>query len=321
MHPEGAPFTLDEDREWPLWDPFVLYDQDEGLYKVWYTVWGGHEPDFYQNRVMGVGHAWSRDGLRWTRQPGGHVLLPSPGSWDENGIETVSVVKHEGTYYLWYLGKRYGPWRHQIGLATSRDGRRWVKHLSNPVLRPEQPFEGDTVKEPSVLWDLEEGLFKMWYNGMRSTEQVVRVGYATSRDGVRWEKRTGPVNGSGSAGWNHVNVLKLPGERGCLLFALIDYSVRSFWSPDGLTGWRANPNGPVLRARPIADSWNGAKHDFENLTAFGSPSAIVRAGRLRLYHMRSWYWATEYGDQAMRFGLAEGALWERPRVYLPGLWR
>jgi hypothetical protein len=216
------------------------------------------------------------------------------------------------------LGKSYGPWLHQLGLATSTDGRRWTKHAANPVLSPEQPFEGDTVKEPSVLWDAEEGLFKMWYNGMRSAERVVRVGYATSQDGVRWTKRRGPVNGEGSAGWNHVNVVKLPGAgRGYLLHALVDYSVLQLWSPDGLTGWRANPDNPVLRARTVGHIWNGAKHDFENILAYGSPSALVRDGRLELYHMRSWYYATEYGDRGMRFGLATGALGDARSVETP----
>ena len=336
LHSRGAPFTLageEGEQSWTMWDPFVLFDEDEGRYEVWYTVWGGHEPAFYGNRVMGVGHAWSEDGIHWTRQPGGHVLLPTPGSWDKDGLETVSVVKHEGTYYLWYLGKAYGPWLHQLGLATSRDGRTWTKHPANPVLSPEQPFEGDTVKEPSVLWDAEEGLFKMWYNGMRSTERVVRIGYATSLDGVAWTKHRGPVNGEAAAGWNHVHVAKVPGEgRGYLLHALVNYSVLQFWSPDGLTGWQASPNNPVLRARAIGHTWNGAKHDFENILAYGSPSALFRNGRLELYHMRSWFYATEYGDRGMRFGFATGppgapSAVETPepaarmRIHLPIAWR
>jgi len=314
LEPEAVPFRLRDGTEWRLWDPFVLYDEDDDLYKVWYTVWGGSEPGFYGNRVMGVGYAWSVDGLDWTRQPGGHVLVPTPGTWDQDGLETVSVVKVNGQFYMWYLGKNYRPYRLQIGLATSPDGVRWTKHPGNPVLSPEQAFEGQNVKEPSVLWDEEAGLFKMWYNGMEG--RVVRVGYATSPDGVTWTKLEGPVNGAGSAGWNHVHVVKAPAG-GYQMYFLIAYSVYEAWSADGVHDWTLNPNGPVLRARTVNHTWNGAKHDFERLLAYGSPTVVFRDGKIRLYHMRTSTTATEYGDDSMRFGLAIGAAGGGGRIYVP----
>jgi hypothetical protein len=122
----GAPFYLDFPKEWRMWDPFGLYDEDDGRYKVWYTVRGGHEHDSYRNRLMGVGHAWSDDGIRWVRQPGGHTMLPAPDSWEQGGLETVSVLKRDGVFCMWYLGKRYQPYKLRLGLATSTDGVSWT---------------------------------------------------------------------------------------------------------------------------------------------------------------------------------------------------
>jgi hypothetical protein len=60
----------------------------------------------------------------------------------------------------------------------------------NPVVKPDRPWEiegGDPTAMPfsdGVWWDPQDQLFKLWYMGgyVRSTC------YATSKDGIRWEK-------------------------------------------------------------------------------------------------------------------------------------
>jgi hypothetical protein len=64
-------------------------------------------------------------------------------------------------------------------------------HPANPILKPDQPWE---IKNPDhaaamifsdgVWYDPKDQLFKMWYLGGESAS----TGYATSRDGIRWEK-------------------------------------------------------------------------------------------------------------------------------------
>ena len=42
---------------------------------------------------------------------------------------------------------------------------------------------------PTVIWDEEERIFKAWYSGSDiAPERWTAVGYATSTDGVTWEK-------------------------------------------------------------------------------------------------------------------------------------
>jgi hypothetical protein len=64
-------------------------------------------------------------------------------------------------------------------------------HPASPVLRPDKPWEMEDRDHPAAMvfsdgvWhDPKDGLFKMWYMG----GQCESTCYATSRDGIRWEK-------------------------------------------------------------------------------------------------------------------------------------
>ena len=75
------------------------------------------------------------------------------------------------------------------------------KHPANPVIRPDRPWEGDGVAAGnSSLYDPCEKLFKIWYLA------AGRICYATSTDGLHWEKPDlGLVEYEGSAKNNIVN--------------------------------------------------------------------------------------------------------------------
>ncbi len=63
-------------------------------------------------------------------------------------------------------------------------------HPASPVLKPDQPWEQEgaspvaMVFSDGVWYDPQERLFKMWYMGGYTRSTC----YATSRDGIRWEK-------------------------------------------------------------------------------------------------------------------------------------
>ena len=66
-----------------------------------------------------------------------------------------------------------------------------VKFEGNPVMKPETPWEvnagGNATVRPNgggMWWDAKDGVFKLWYEaGWLHT-----VCYATSKDGIRWER-------------------------------------------------------------------------------------------------------------------------------------
>ena len=64
-------------------------------------------------------------------------------------------------------------------------------HPANPVLKPDKPWEmknpdhaAAMVFSDGVWYDPKDQLFKMWY----LVGESAATGYATSRDGIHWEK-------------------------------------------------------------------------------------------------------------------------------------
>jgi len=61
-----------------------------------------------------------------------------------------------------------------------------VKYAGNPVLRGDKPWEAGSVAiYGTVIYDEQDQLFKMWY---RAIDDTCYACYATSTDGVHWEK-------------------------------------------------------------------------------------------------------------------------------------
>jgi DNA-binding GntR family transcriptional regulator len=90
------------------------------------------------------------------------------------------------------------------------------KHWSSPVLRAEQPWEGQRV-EPSatVLYDPERTEFRMWYHSYRllsPTEEQYGLCYAVSLDGIHWRKPALDI--ASYEGYSRTNLLVPWGEVG-----------------------------------------------------------------------------------------------------------
>lgn len=65
------------------------------------------------------------------------------------------------------------------------------KHPGNPLIKADRPWEGWRIElYGSVIYDSEEKLFKMWYQGEETSKCFPDYAalYATSQDGVHWEK-------------------------------------------------------------------------------------------------------------------------------------
>jgi predicted GH43/DUF377 family glycosyl hydrolase len=150
-------------------------------------------------------------GVNWTKYES-NLVLPLGGSWEAIYVGYPSVIKDDSAtpdkrYKMWYGGCQayeVGLWR--IGYAYSSDGINWTKYENNPVLDLGANGEWDDVyvEEPSVI--LDGGTYKMWYAGYDGSN--IRIGYATSLDGISWTKSTSnPVLDLGADGeWDDVRV-------------------------------------------------------------------------------------------------------------------
>jgi hypothetical protein len=162
----------------------------------------------------------------------------------------------------------------------------WTKYAGNPVLEVGAPGEWDAgvVDHSEVIFD---GLtYHMWYGGGLVFHQS-DIGYATSTDGVHWDKWPGnPVVVRGAPGdWDGGHIQ--PGAvlwdgatfhmwyGGCVSGDLGPCATGYATSPDGVT-WTKDPGNPVLTVGN-AGSWD-------------SLVALITAVVVEGEGFRYWYW-------------------------------
>ncbi|HBI43350.1 MAG TPA: hypothetical protein DDY78_10920 [Planctomycetales bacterium] len=172
-----------------VYAPCVLLDA--GRFKMWY---GGQGKDGHDR----ISYAESEDGQKWIRK--GVVLKDDLA----NHVNGPSVVKVEGRFFMYYTRTKKDV-VDRIDVATSTDGLKWK--VKGVALRPGEVGQWDSlsVGRPAVIF--EDGLFKMWYDGRKdfppgapvkgvpkSDKSQRSVGYATSKDGLKWERyKASPV--------------------------------------------------------------------------------------------------------------------------------
>ena len=203
----------------------------------------------------------SRDGSHWSEPPT-VVLGPRPETGWENDINRPCVLRRADVYHMWYTGQARS--RSWIGYATSADGVAWKRMSEKPVPAADQPWEkGISVMCPSVIWDDEAGLFRMWYSGGEQNEPNA-IGYATSPDGSNWTKYGGnpifvprpdhpwkkhKVTACGVekvGDWHLMFYIGFENERMA--------RVCLARSQDGVTNWQRHPANPIIA--PGRDQWD-----------------------------------------------------------------
>jgi len=222
----------------------------EGVFKMWYE---GDDS---------FGYATSIDGIAWTEYAGNPVITPGPlGAWDQDNIDSPSVVVVADTFHMWYSGVD-SLHDNRIGHATSPDGIVWTKDAANPVIDLDDPFGWDAQEamHPFVIY--EDGGFKMWYNGHDGLAQ--RILYATSPDGIAWTRFTSffMLEQGAPGRWDENELGPM-----CVLRAndgyhmwytawnnTPEYAIGYAASPDGLTWTKAMADNPVLE-RGSPGSW------------------------------------------------------------------
>lgn len=152
--------------------------------------------------------ATSTDGVQWEQRG---VVLEDPSA---NHCNDPSVVEAHGVLFMFYTRAGSGV-TDEIAVATSTDGERW--QMRGTALAPGKPGTWDSlsVGRPSVLFA--DGLFRMWYDGRqdlppdapdpkapKSGTSQRHVGYATSHDGIHWDRNGSEPIYDHDAGGVHV---------------------------------------------------------------------------------------------------------------------
>jgi len=118
---------LDRSNKEPLMrsGPFVLYDDSENNFKVWYPC-GVKFINICNKKVhtYSVNYLESKDGINWGRE-GKAVLLPQ--NEDEYGFGRPFIIKKNHNLYKFFYSIRTKSKGYRLGYAESTDGIDWVR--------------------------------------------------------------------------------------------------------------------------------------------------------------------------------------------------
>ncbi|MDR1723074.1 MAG: hypothetical protein LBR84_03940 [Tannerella sp.] len=173
---DGIHFTRQSDR--PVlspelaWEkvavmcPHVNWDEQEGLFKMWYSGGEQYEPN-------AIGYATSTDGLHWKKYEGNPIFSADPArEWEQHKVTACQVIKRETDYLMFYIGFRTEDYA-QIGMAKSPDGiSGWVRYGENPIIFPTpDEWDASACYKPFAVQDGDRWL--LWYNGRNGNlEQI-----------------------------------------------------------------------------------------------------------------------------------------------------
>jgi predicted GH43/DUF377 family glycosyl hydrolase len=230
---------------------FVLYNGTG--YMMWY---GGTDASKLQ-----IGFATSSDGISWTKYSGNPVLTISSSGWDSRHVTSPFVLYDGKTYKMWYQGQDASTdW--QIGYATSTDGINWNKYSNNPVLKiGSSGWDSHYVTNPNIYYDGSQ--YKMWFTGLGDIgggNVPYQIGYATSIDGINWDKYLNNPIITASGFYTGVGHLSVHYEKGKYYgyygrkFSSTNHEIYHATSVDGIN-WVNYPNNPVL-TKGSSGSWD-----------------------------------------------------------------
>jgi predicted GH43/DUF377 family glycosyl hydrolase len=207
---------------------------EDGVYYLWYTGYNGDE-----TKEKHLGLATSSDGISWTRYNGNPI-------YSSGWVEDMSVIKHEGTYYMFAEGR--GDTAH---LMTSKDRINWEEkgpldiRLTDGKPLPKGPFG------TPAIW-FENGTWYLFYE-----RDDLGIWLATSKDLKTWtNSQDEPVLKMGPETYD---------QFGLAMDIIIKYKGRYYgyyhatefkdwheWTScvavsDDLLKWQKYPGNPIMR--------------------------------------------------------------------------
>lgn len=214
-----------------------------------------------------IARVTSRDGIHWSEPVICLEPRETPEGW-ENELNRPYVLQWKGQFHIWYTGQRLPSNEIREGCshifyAVSDDGIHFRRVCTDPVLSPQAPWEKNSVMNPTLLWDEEAQLLKMWYSGGEQYEPDA-FGYATSADGIHWTKwEKNPIFGANpELHWEQAKV------GGCQMlyhdgwyrmfyigYENVDYAqIGMARSRDGITNWEHSASNPIIA--PSEEGWD-----------------------------------------------------------------
>lgn len=137
-----------------------------------------------------VGLATSSNGVSFSPDDSSQIRTEDPvvpttsGRFYSSSTGSPTWFKDGNIYKMWFTGVN-DDGLGQIGYGESTDGGLTWSIRADPVLKPDNNYRDSAFAgEPSVLKD---SMYRMWYTGVDGFG-TVRILYATSTDGISWNK-------------------------------------------------------------------------------------------------------------------------------------
>lgn len=163
------------------------------------------------------------------------IDIGAPGEPDHVSASSAYVMYDNNTYKIWYSAYDGNNWK-GILYATSIDGHSFTKHGIVLDVGAPGDMDDDFVRDPSVVKN-GQGLYEMWYTGQKKSVWGWRIFYATSTDGVNWQKH-GVVFSKAGLAVAHPDVSLAGDGTYRMWFSEYDkthWRIRTATSPDGQT--------------------------------------------------------------------------------------
>lgn len=227
-----------------------------------------------------------------------------PGTFDEHGVNPVSVVRDGDEVRLYYQGwQRLNsvPYAVFTGLAISRDGgESFTRYSQTPVLpkTTEEPFlrSAGFVVRREEDWAVWYNCTVKWFENNDRKAPWYQIRYLTSADGLNWSREghvcMSPADDEDLYGVSRPVITRLK-DRYAMWFSYRrksnTYRLGYAESQDGLTWTSMDDNG---LPEPSASGWDS------EMVCFGAPVSVGRDQYL-------FYNGNQYG--ATGFGVAAGS--------------
>ena len=223
--------------------------RENGIYYLWYTGYKGDD-----NAEKNLGLATSTDGLAWTRYKDNPI-------YDSGWVEDMSVIKHEGIYYMFAEGR--GDTAH---LMTSTDRIHWEEKGPLDIRKNNgEPLSKGAFGTPAIWY--EQGIWYLFYE-----RDDLGIWLATSTDMKVWtNKQDEPVIKMGPEIYDQFGVamdqiIKYNG-RYYGYYHATEYKDWHEWTScmavsDDLFHWEKYDRNPIMRENKSSPVlvWDGEKY-------------------------------------------------------------